>query len=184
VSPFGPGAGRVADRIADLRAMFDQSFAEPPRRHDAEASELLAIRAGERRYVLRLSQTSGLFSDRPITPLPGPLPALRGIAGFSGAIVPVYDLGALLGQPTPEPPRWLVLAAGTPPVALAFHDLDGHLRVPTESIIGESDQHGQRGCLRGMVPLPGGTRAIVDVPSVRSAINALTGNTPHLHEDR
>jgi purine-binding chemotaxis protein CheW len=173
----------VTERLADLRHGFDQSFAEPPRRHDIESCELLAIRAGERRYVLRLSQTSGLFSDRPITPLPGPLPALLGLAGFSGAIVPVYDLGALLGHPAPDPPRWLVLAAGTPAVALAFHDLDGHLRVATETIVGEADQHGQRGCLRGMVPLPGGTRAIVDVPSVRTAVHVLTGHA-HANEDR
>jgi chemotaxis signal transduction protein len=171
----------VADRLAELRAGFDRSFAEPPRRHDDEYDELLAIRAGSRRYALRLSQTSGLFSDRPVTPLPGPLPALLGIAGFSGGIVPVYDLGALLGHPDPEPPRWLVLATGTPPVALAFHDLDGHLRVPTHSIVGESDRHGQRGCLRGMVPLPGGTRAIVDVPSVRAAVHVMTG---HAHANR
>jgi purine-binding chemotaxis protein CheW len=173
----------VSERLTELRTGFDRSFAEPPRRHDLESCELLAIRAGDNRYVLRLSQTSGLFSDRPITPLPGPLAALLGIAGFSGSIVPVYDLGALLGHPTAETPRWLVLATGAPVVALAFHELDGHLRVPTASIVGEADQHGRRGCLRGMVPLPDGTRAIVDVPSVRTAVHALTGHA-HAHEER
>jgi chemotaxis signal transduction protein len=176
-------ADAVTSRVDELRTGFDRAFAEPPRRHDIEFSELLAIRAGRRRYALRLSQTSGLFSDRPITALPGPLPALLGIAGFSGTIVPVYDLGALLGHPTPEPPRWLVLAAGTPAVALAFHDLDGHRRVPIESIVGESDRDGQRGCLRGMVPLPDGTLAIVDVPSVRTAVHVLTGHA-HANEER
>lgn len=176
-------AEAVSDRITELRGAFDRSFAEPPRRHDAEFDELLAIRAGRHSYVLRLSQTSGLFSDRPITPLPGPLAALLGVAGFSGSIVPVYDLSALLGHPAPEPPRWLVLAAGTPQLALAFHDLDGHLRVPAESIVGEPDRHGLRGCLRGMVPLPGGTRAIVDVPSVRAAVHVLTGHA-HAQEEQ
>ena len=173
----------VTERLAELRTGFDRSFAEPPRRHDLETSELLAIRAGDSRYVLRLSQTSGLFSDRPVTPLPGPVSALLGIAGFSGAIVPVYDLGALLGQSVAESPRWLVLAAGVPALALAFHELDGHLRVPTESIVGEAERHAARGCLRGMVPLPGGTRAIVDVPSVRMAVHALTGHV-HANEER
>jgi purine-binding chemotaxis protein CheW len=173
----------VTERLDELRTGFDQSFAGPPRRHDLESCELLALRAADSRYVLRLSQTAGLFSDRPITPLPGPLPALLGIAGFSGTIVPVYDLGTLLGHPAPESPRWLVLAAGTPALALAFHELDGHLRVPNESIVGEADQHGRRGCLRGMVPLPGGTRAIVDVPSVLTAVHALTGHV-HASEER
>ena len=178
-----PGGDVVTQRLAELRAGFDLSFAQPPRRHDAETCELLAIRAGDERYALRLSQTSGLHCDRVVTPLPGPLPSLLGLAGFSGSIVPVYDLGALLGHPVPEQPRWLVLAAGTPAVALAFHDLDGHLRVPSGSIVGESDEHGRRGCLRGMVALPDGTRAIVDVPSVRTAIQALTGPA-HAEEDR
>jgi purine-binding chemotaxis protein CheW len=174
---MSPGAAEVmSDRLRELRDGFDRSFAEPPRRHDGEHDELLAIRAGHRRYVLRLSQTAGLYSDRPITALPGPLTALLGIAGFSGAIVPVYDLGALLGHPVPEPPRWLVIAAGAPAVAVAFHDLDGHLRTSSESIIGESDRLGQQGCLRGMVSLPDGTRAIVDMPSVRAAVHALTGH--------
>lgn len=163
----------VADRIAGLRADFDRSFAEPARRHDVEHVELLAIRAGGRPYALRLSQTAGLFPDRPVTPLPGPLAALLGVAGFSGTIIPVYDLAALLGHAVPERPRWLVLATGTPPLALAFHDLDGHVRVPTDTIVAESEG---RGSLRGMVPLPGGTRAIVDLPAARGAVHALTGH--------
>ncbi|HET9517272.1 MAG TPA: chemotaxis protein CheW [Actinoplanes sp.] len=177
----------VADRLAELRSGFDQSFAEPPRRHDLETRELLAIQAGGRRYVLRLSQTSGVFCDRPITALPGPVPALLGLAGFSGTIVPVYDLAALLGHPMPDPPRWLVLAAGSPPLALAFHQLDGHLRVARETLVDEAGQHHDggprrpRGCLRGMAMLPEGTRAVVDVPSVRTAVQALTG---HANEER
>jgi chemotaxis signal transduction protein len=167
----------VAQRLARLRGDFDRSFAEPLRRHDEEHDELLAIRAGGRPYALRLSQTSGLHPDRPVTPLPGRLAALLGVAGFSGAIVPVYDLAALLGHPAADPPRWLVLAAGAPPLALAFHDLDGHVQVRTDSIITEG--HEGAGCVRGMVPLAGGSRPIVDVPAARAAVHRLTG-----HEER
>lgn len=171
----------VAQRLADLRDGFDRSFAEPPRHHDTEYVEMLAVRAGQRRYALRLSQTSGLHRDRPVTPLPGPLSALLGVVGFGGTIMPVYDLGALLGHPTTEPPGWLVLAAGTPPLAFAVHDLDGHLRVPVDTIVAEPGGAGGGGCLRGMVPLPGGTRPIVDVPSARTAVHALTG---HAHGEQ
>ena len=90
----------VAGRLRDLRADFDRSFTEPARRYDIEHVELLAVRAGGRPYALRLSQTSGLFPDRQVTALPGPVAALLGIAGFGGAIVPVYDLAALLGRRT------------------------------------------------------------------------------------
>jgi chemotaxis signal transduction protein len=167
--------GAVAERIAGLRADFDHSFAQPARRHDVEHIELLAIRAGDRPYAMRLSQTSRLFPDRPVTALPGPLSALLGVAGFGGTIVPVYDLAALLGHAIPDRPRWLVLAAGTPALALAFHQLDGHVQVTTDSIIVEGP--GARDCLRGMVTLPGGTRPIVDVPAARAAVHQLTGHS-------
>jgi chemotaxis signal transduction protein len=174
----------VTDRLAGLRDDFDRSFTEPARQHDDEYAELLAIRAGGRPYVLRLSQTSGVHSDRPVTPLPGPQPALLGVAGFGGAIVPVYDLAALLGHPVGERPRWLALAAGAPPLALAFHELDGHLRVSTSIIVDETDGNSGRDVLRGMVPLPGGTRPIVDLPSARAVVHQLTGHTTYNTEER
>jgi chemotaxis signal transduction protein len=171
----------VARRIERLREDFDRSFAEPARRHDDEHVELLAVRAGGRAYALRLSQTAGLYPDRPVTPLPGPLPSLLGLAGFAGTVVPVYDLAALLGHPVPERPRWLVLAAGAPPLGLAFHELDGHVRVPSSAIVAEAAGDDRLGSLRGMVTLPGGGgRPIVDLPAARAAVHALAG---HDHVD-
>jgi purine-binding chemotaxis protein CheW len=125
-----------------------------------------------------------VHSDRPVTPLPGPQAALLGVAGFGGAIVPVYDLAALLGHPVPERPRWLVVAAGTPPLALAFHNLDGHVRVPTSAIVDEAGSNTGRDVLRGMVPLPGGTRPIVDLLSARAVVHQLTGHTTYNTEER
>jgi purine-binding chemotaxis protein CheW len=174
----------VKDRLAGLRADFDRSFTEPARQHDADHAELLAIRAGHRPYALRLSQASGVHCDRPITPLPGPQAALLGVAGFTGAIVPVYDLAALLGHAVPDRPRWLVLAAGTPHLALAFHGLDGHVQVAAALIVDEPAEAGRRDVLRGMVPLPGGTRPIVDLPSARAVVHQLTGHTSDNTEER
>ena len=172
----------VARRIELLRSEFDGSFAEPARSHAAEHVELLALRAGGRPYALRLSQTAGLHPDRPVTPLPSPLAALLGLAGFAGTVVPVFDLAALLGHQVAARPRWLVLAAGTPPLAFAFHDLDGHLRVPSDAIVAESDAGAGGGSLRGMVGLPGGTRPIVDVPAARAVVHTLAGHQ-HTREE-
>jgi purine-binding chemotaxis protein CheW len=160
---------------SDLRRRFDESFAAPPRPPLADTDELLALRAGGAPYALRLRQAAGLYSDRPVTPLPGPVPALLGVAGFSGAIVPVYDLGALLGTPSTGVPRWLVLATGAPALAVAFDELEGHLRVTTEALVDEPGGHPPQGYLRGMVALPDGTRPIVDLPAVRAGVHALTG---------
>jgi purine-binding chemotaxis protein CheW len=170
-----PAGDSVRDKVERLRADFDRSFAQPVRSHDAEHVELLAVRSGGRPYAIRLSQTSGLHPDRPVTPLPGPLPALLGLAGFAGTVVPVYDLAALLGHPVAERPRWLVLATGSPPLGLAFHDLDGHVKVPASAIIGEAGDS-SASTVRGLVTLPGGgTRPIIDVPAARIAVHSLTG---------
>ncbi len=174
----------VADRLDQLRSDFDRSFAEPSRSHDEAYAELLAVRAGGRPYALLLSQASGLFSDRPVTPLPGPQAALLGLAGFGGTIVPVYDLAALLGHPVPERPRWLVLAAGTPQLALAFHHLDGHVRVAATAILAEADGRTGDDLLRGMVPLPGGTRPIIDLPAARAVVHRLSGHPIGTEEER
>jgi len=172
----------VESRVIQLRTDFDRSFTAPLGSHDTEHVELLAVRAGDRPYALRLAQTSGLHPDRPVTPLPGPLPALIGVAGFAGTVVPVYDLAALLGHAIAERPRWLVLAIGTPPLGLAFHDLDGHVRVTATAIIGEAGRGGARGAVRGMVRLDGATRPIIDVPAARIAVHALAGHTPGTEE--
>ncbi|MFI5910236.1 chemotaxis protein CheW [Dactylosporangium sp. NPDC051541] len=187
VTAPAPQPARLERRLAELRDEFDRSFADPPRSAVAGHDDLLAIRAGGVRYALRLTQAAGLFPDRPVTRLPGPLSALLGVAGFRGAIVPVYDLAAVLGTggtPLDGGPRWLVLAAGTPPVALAFAELDGHLRIPSDGLIEEANGHGPHGCLRGIVPLPDGARPIVDVPAVRSAVRAAVEAVTRFNEDR
>jgi chemotaxis signal transduction protein len=168
----------VEHRIARLRTDFDRSFAQPLSGHDVEHVELLAVQAGGRPYALRLAQTSGLHPDRPVTPLPGPLPALLGLAGFAGTAVAIYDLAALLGHQIADRPRWLALAAGSPPLGLAFHELDGHVRVAADAIIGEATGGGRHGVLRGMVRLDGATRPIIDVPVARAAVHALAGHAP------
>ncbi|GAB7051133.1 chemotaxis protein CheW [Catenuloplanes indicus] len=167
-------AREMRDRLGELRASFDRSFADPPREQVVQFHDLLAITVAGRRYALRLSQSAGLFPNRRVTPLPGPIGALLGVAGFRGSIVPVYSLAAVLGQPPQPESRWLVLAAGEPAVALAFEALDGHLRIPAGEVIEEQVGHGPRGCLRGIVQRPEGTRPIVDVAAVRAAIQALT----------
>ena len=124
---------RLADRAAELRLAFDRGFAAPLRIDTAARQELLAIRIGAEPYVIRLSEISGLFAEKTITRVPGSAAALLGIAGFRGAIVPVYGLRTLLGHDGAQTPRWLVIAAAAP-VALAFEAFDGQLRVASDAV--------------------------------------------------
>ncbi|HTT79626.1 MAG TPA: chemotaxis protein CheW [Stellaceae bacterium] len=127
-----------AGGVLRLRDAFDRSFAEARRPDPPAIEKLLAIRSGPEPYALRLSEIAGLYADRKITPLPGSVPALLGIAGFRGAIVPVYDLPALLGHRPEEAARWLVTAAGAP-IAFAFAALDGHLQVAPDAIVAREE---------------------------------------------
>ena len=115
----------------ELRRAFDRSFAEPPAPPAPPLEELLAIGLGDAPFALRLRDIAGLHADRAITAVPSPLPELLGIARFRSALVPVYDLRALLDQGRAEKnPRWTALvAAGPHLVGLAFERFDGHLRV-------------------------------------------------------
>jgi chemotaxis signal transduction protein len=117
-----------------LRREFDRSFALPRSAVGAASESLLAIRIGGDRYALRLTQIGALYADRFITPLPGPVPELLGLAAFRGELAPVYDLAALLGYGLRATPRWLVLAAPPQPVGFAFDLFEAQIAVPANRI--------------------------------------------------
>lgn len=167
---------RLPERLAELRWTFDRSFAEPPPPRTAEVDDLLGIRVAGDPYAVRLSGISALFADRMTTPLPCSLPELLGVAGFRGAIIPVYDLATLLGYPASATPRWLVLTAELPPFALAFDTLDGHLRVAADAFArvdaGRESDRGPRAYVAEVVRTPAGSWSVVDLPALRAAIAA------------
>jgi chemotaxis signal transduction protein len=122
-----------ADRAAAMRAAFDRSFAEPATPVAAAHEALLAVRIGGQARAIALADIRAIHVDRRLATVPGPQPALLGLAAVRGVIVPVWDLRALLGAPRTEPPRWLVLAAHAN-VAFAFDTFEGHLHVAKDAI--------------------------------------------------
>jgi chemotaxis signal transduction protein len=163
-----------ANQAADLREAFDRSFAQASvSEADDDVEKLLGIRIGDDRYVVRLSGLSGVFADRRVTPLPSPVSELRGIAGFRGAVLPIYDLGMLLGYPRAMAPRWIVVTAA-PRIGLAFAGFDGYVSVRGAVIVPETrtetrDWH-VREVLRGERSQP-----IIFLPSIIEAIARRTG---------
>jgi chemotaxis signal transduction protein len=126
-------------RARALAQDFDATFAEAPHTDARQFEDLLAIRLGGEALALRLSEVAGLFARRNIVRLPSALPELLGLVSLRAAIVPVYDLGALLThsrtrEPRQTEPRWLVLAASAS-IALAFDELEGYQRLPADAII-------------------------------------------------
>jgi purine-binding chemotaxis protein CheW len=160
----------VIEHSSELRRAFDRSFAEAPVTRATELDDLLEIRVALDPYAIHLDQVTGVFADKQVTPLPGSFPELLGIAGFRGAIVPVYDLRALLGYPRGESQRWLILTAGKTRIALAFDLFEGHTRVERTSIAEERGGETHRHHVREVVRTANLVRPIVHLPSILEVI--------------
>jgi chemotaxis signal transduction protein len=163
-------SSRLAERAAELRRAFDRSFSDQARRDTTPTEDLLAIRIGPEPYAIRASEIAGLFADKSITPIPSRAPALLGVGGFRGTIVPVYSLPALLGHPMGAAPRWIVIASGLP-VALAFEALDGHLRVSRDRMVGREAGGQARKYVHNFMREHDRVRAIVHLPSLLATIS-------------
>jgi chemotaxis signal transduction protein len=163
---------------ADLRAAFDAAFAIPAAAAPAATVDVLAIRAAGVSYAAKVSEISAVFADRPVTPLPGSLPELLGVAEARGTVMPIYDLGALLGHaavawPTTMP-RWVLVAGGPTPVGLAFGAFEGHLRIPAAGAEPAGDRKPSDDLPAGAV-VNGQLRPIINVPALLSGIAARVG---------
>lgn len=162
----------LTGRAAELRQSFDRSFAESRLISTEAVDDLLAIRLGPDRYAIRVSAISGLFADRPVTPLPGPLPELLGLAGLRGALIPVYDLRLMMGYPGRGTPRWLILVTAGTPLGLAFDHLDGHLHLPRSAITVDERSDATARHVHEVVRTTDGARPIVNLPSLLASITS------------
>jgi chemotaxis signal transduction protein len=163
------GGIRGIGSVAELRARFDQSFAEAPAPADAPFEDLLGIRAGAIPHAVRVSEISRLVVDRTITPVPTPVADLLGFTSYHGSIVPVYDLRAVLGLVEGTKPRWLVIAAAAE-VGLAFAEFGGHVRVRRDAILPQDQGQGTTRHVREVVQMPDSVWRIVSIGSVLEAI--------------
>lgn len=164
----------MSTAAAALRRDFDRAFAEPFRARSSKGIELLAVRVAGEPYLLPLRELAGLVADGRIVAVPTALPEFLGVTGIRGAVVPVYDLGAILGhgaraRASAEPAVWLALAARGR-LAFAFDAFDGQRRVPRQELQAPPSESGGRGYVRGVVRLAETLVPVVDLPGVVDAI--------------
>jgi purine-binding chemotaxis protein CheW len=116
--------------------VFDASFAVAARPGEAaaELEHLLTLRLADETYALRLSEIGGVFADKRVSAVPSSVHEFVGLAGFRGALLPVYDLGALLGYTRPARSRWLIVSADRR-AAFTFDALEGHLRIARGDVV-------------------------------------------------
>jgi chemotaxis signal transduction protein len=158
----------LQERLRELRETFDRAFAHDAGQAGGERNDFLAIRVGGDPYALRLSELLGVAADKKIVTMPSHAPAMLGLAGFRGAVTPVFDLGRLLGYGASEAPRWIALAGERQQIGLAFEVFEAHVRAGVSDLIPEasSDRAGLRGALLDAER----TRPIVHFPTLLSII--------------
>ena len=124
-----------SNKAAELRQTFDHSFALPPLLKSAEVEDLLTIRVSGDPYAIRLLDITEILTGHKIIALPAVTPGLLGLAGIRGGILPVFGLSSILGYgPESESPRWMILCGAEEPIALAFSDFEGYLRLPASAL--------------------------------------------------
>jgi len=162
-----------------LKRDFDLSFAQPMRPPPPQTLDLLRIRLGDDPWAVPLTDVSGLYSGKRVTPVPGRTHALLGLAGFRGALAAVYDLPALVGLAPVHIPRWLLVAEERR-VAFAFGALDGHLRVEAASILPLGPEGGTA-WTRGFIEDGALRRPILHLPALLARLSHQSpqeGNDP------
>ena len=129
-------AAAIHARTAEIRRAFDDSFASAASAERAEHALLLGVRAGSGRFAIRLEEIAGVHRCGRIAKLPSGPEEILGIASVQGCLYAVVHLAALLGSAGAEASaRWLLLAKGREPIALAVDGVDAQLRVDAADLL-------------------------------------------------
>ncbi|HVY29131.1 MAG TPA: chemotaxis protein CheW [Polyangiaceae bacterium] len=150
-----------------MRDEFDRSFAQAPELAKPSAVDLLQIRVGERRYAVRLADVAAVHAERRVVAVPTPDSKLLGLVGLRGSIAPVFDLALALGHERATGPRWLLELRAAKPCALAFSELEGHLRLPAEQLTAGA---GEGGRFAGNAATEAGPLPVIDLSAVYAEV--------------
>lgn len=151
----------------ELRREFDRGFAAAPA-PPVRLVPVLLLRVGAERCAVRVVEAAGVHACPPIAVLPSPVEDLLGLVVLRGKLVPIYDLGALVGVEHTAEPRWLLLA-GDPCVALGFDALEAHRQIALDAFL-VSASASLRGLAEGAVRVDGGVLPVLSLTSVHDAI--------------
>ena len=167
----------VESKAAELRQAFDLSFALPPPQASQEVEDLLTIRVAGDPYAIRLSDIVGIVAGRRVIPVPTVTLDLLGLAGLRGDVVSVFGLASILGYgQAPGSPRWMILCGAEEPIALAFSDFEGYLRLPKSSLHADENLRTTRQYVNQVASTEAGARAVINIPLVVATIRNRTGH--------
>ena len=167
----------VQSKAAELRQAFDLSFALPPPQASQEVEDLLMLRVAGNPYAIRLRDIAGMVAGRKVVPVPAVTLDLLGLAGIRGGVVSVFGLASILGYgQAPGSPRWMILCGAEEPIALAFSDFEGYLRLPKSSLHADENLRTTRQYANQVASTEAGARAVISIPLVVATIRNRTGH--------
>jgi len=126
-----------------LARAFDGEFALPIATENTEFIDFLVVRLGVDWYAVRVDELAGVQAKKAVQRLPEAPRHCVGLAAVRGLVAAVYDLGGLLGSPSPDRLCWFFQTLADPEVALLVPKADRYLRVPEDRII-RSELDGSR----------------------------------------
>jgi chemotaxis signal transduction protein len=154
-----------------LKRAFDDAFARPVAPLADTGSEHLVVVAGTQICAIRVGELAGLEMDCRITPVPREGHGLLGLSAVRGALVPVFDLGAVLSGSTPGTPhRWVVLYRDTELVGLAFDEWLETRRIAASDVRPSAFPAEHAALSRHAIQIDERIVHVVDLPAVVSTI--------------
>lgn len=163
--------GTAALSVADMRDEFDRAFANPIANAERKTEDYLSILVDGHPYAIPMAAVGALHTGVKISAVPTAVRELLGVATLRGTLVPVYDLGLLLGHAA-SATRWL-LVARIEPVAFAFDSFDRHFRLDAASATVARDGGGQN--VHGVVRSADRAWPLIDLQSVIAAVRQRVG---------
>ncbi len=160
-------------RLAEaLRAAFDEGFTRPTANAPAATLDLLAVEIAGQAYALRVAELQQIAACHAPVAIPSDAPALLGLVGVRGAVLPVFSLAVLLGHAAATAsPAWMVIVdAGGEAIALAFDQLVGHRRIPVDALRADPHERRVHDHVRAAVRIDGVARGVIDLPSVTATL--------------
>lgn len=165
-----------------LRGAFDQSFVLPRAERSVQVEGLLSIRVAGNPLAILLREVSGIVARPTVVPVPADAPALLGVAGVRGEILPVFSLSMLLGYGNElNLSRWLLICGTEEPLGLSFSELEGTLELPRSQLY-RSEEGASLSAARRRIdpiaPFEGGARPILNLSWIVSTIRSGLQPTP------